>query len=244
MTAAYDEVRTVGLSWLRACALTGRSRATLSRHQGPDGAPRGAALGPPHGPHPPGRGVQPTALSSHERAAVLELLDAPAYRDLAIPQVCARELDEGRYWCSIPSMYRIARDAGQSRERRAQATHPARVRPELVAQGPSEVWSWDTTGLRGPRHGDWYKLYVLIDIYSRYVPGWLVAPCEDAAMAKDFINNAITTNGAVPHTVHADRGASMTSKPVNDLLGELGVLRSHSRPLPTTTPTPRPRSKP
>ena len=227
---AYDELRTVGLSRLRACTLTGRSRATLYRHQDRDGAPRGAALGPLHGPHPRRRGAQPAALSPEERAGVLELLDSPAYRDLAIPQVWARELDEGRYWCSISSMYRIAREAGQSRERRAQATHPARVRPELVAQGPSEVWSWDITGLRGPRHGDWYKLYVLIDIYSRYVPGWLVAPCEDAAIAKDFINNAITTNGAIPHTVHADRGASMTSKPVNDLLCDLGVARSHSRP--------------
>ena len=85
MTAAYDELRSVGLSRLRACALTGRSRATLYRHQGPDGAPRGAALGPPHGPHPPGRGVQPTALSPHERATVLELLDGPAYRDSGDP---------------------------------------------------------------------------------------------------------------------------------------------------------------
>jgi putative transposase len=215
---------------VRACALTGRSRATLYRHHGPDGSRRGAALGPLHGPHLPRHSLQPAALSPAERARVLELLDGPTYRDLAIPQVWARELDEGRYGCSISSMYRIARDADQSRERRAQAAHPARVRPELVAHGPSEVWSWDITALRGPARGDWYKLYVLIDIYSRYVPGWLVAGCEDAVIAKDFIDTAITTNGAAPHTIHADRGASMTSKPVNDLLGDLGVLRSHSRP--------------
>jgi len=155
LTAAYDELRTVGLSRLRACALTGRSRATLYRHQDRDGAPRGAALGPPHGPHPPRRGVQPTALSPHERAAVLELLDGPAYRDLAIPQVWARELDEGRYWCSISSMYRIAREAGQSRERRAHASHPTRVRPELVAQGPPEVRSWGHTRQRGAGRSAW-----------------------------------------------------------------------------------------
>jgi transposase InsO family protein len=82
-------------------------------------------------------------------------------------------------------MYRIARDAGQSRERRAQATHPARVRPELVAHGPSQVWSWDITALKGPQKGQWYKLYVVLDIFSRYVPGWLVAHAEDAVVAKD-----------------------------------------------------------
>ena len=230
MNTAFDQLRENGLSRLRACALTGRSRATLYRHTGPNGRARGAALGPLHGPHLPRRGVQPAALSESERAAVLGLLGSEPYRDLAIPQVWARELDEGRYWCSLSSMYRIARGAGQTRERRAQATHPPRVRPELVADGPSQVWSWDITALKGPRRGDWYKLYVLLDIYSRYAPGWLVADREDAVVAKNFINNTITANGTIPHTVHADRGASMTSKPVNDLLVDLGVTRSHSRP--------------
>jgi putative transposase len=132
-------------------------------------------LGPLHGPHRPRR-RPPCTLTDDERAAVLAVLNSEAYRDLAIPQVWARELDEGRFWCSQSSMYRIARAAGQSRERRAQATHPPRVRPELVAHGPGQVWSWDITALKGPRRAEWYKLYVVLDIFSRYAAGWLVAP--------------------------------------------------------------------
>ena len=165
-----------------------------------------------------------------ERAQILAVLNSEPYRDLAIPQVWARELDEGRYWCSMSSMYRIARAAGQSRERRAQATHPSRARPELLARGPSEVWSWDITALKGPRKGEWYKLYVVLDIFSRYVTGWLVAHAEDAVVARDFLAGAVAANQIVPHTIHADRGGSMTSKPVSEMMIDLGVRRSHSRP--------------
>jgi transposase InsO family protein len=98
---------------------------------------------------------------------VLDVLNSESYRDLSIPQVWARELDEGRYWCSESSMFRIARAAGRTRKRGAQASHPPRVRPELVAHGPSEVWSRDVTALKGPRKGEWYKLYVVLDIFSR-----------------------------------------------------------------------------
>jgi len=213
------------VSIARACALTGRSRATHYRRADP----AGVTLGPLHGPHRPRR-LPPCTLTDDERAAVLALLNSPAYRDLAIPQVWARELDEGRWWCSQSSMYRIARDAGQSRERRAQATHPPRVRPELVARGPSEVWSWDITALKGPRKGQWYKLYVVLDIFSRYVVGWLVANAEDAVVAKDFLADAVARNRVVPATIHADRGGSMTSKPVSELMIDLGISRSHSRP--------------
>jgi transposase InsO family protein len=104
------------------------------------------------------------------------------------------------------------------------------VRPELVARGPSEVWSWDITALKGPVKGIWYKCYVILDIFSRYVTGWLVAAAEDAIVAKDFLADAIARNGVEPHTVHADRGGAMVSKPVSELLVDLGVLRSHSRP--------------
>jgi transposase InsO family protein len=169
-------------------------------------------------------------LSGAERAAVLQVINTPGYSDLSVGPVWARELDEGRYWGSMSSMYRIARAAGQTRERRRQATHPARVKPELVAHGPSEVWSWDITKLRGPAKGIWFQLYVLLDIYSRYNPGWVVAAAEDSVLAKDFIDEAITLNGSAPHTVHADRGTSMTSKPVSALLVDLGVTRTHSRP--------------
>src|SRR5450756_2624944 len=127
-------------------------------------------------------------------------------------------------------MYRIAAAAGQTRERRAQATHPAKVKPELLADVPSQVWSWDITKLRGPTKGVWFHLYVLIDIYSRFTPGWIVAAREDSMLAKDFLDEAIARNGVIPHTVHADRGTSMTSKPVSALLVDLGVTRSHSRP--------------
>ncbi|WP_241835365.1 DDE-type integrase/transposase/recombinase [Pseudofrankia asymbiotica] len=169
-------------------------------------------------------------MSDVERAQVLALLAQADYADLSIPQVWARELDAGRYWCSLSTMYRIARTAGQTRERRAQATHPPRVRPELCATGPGEIWSWDITALKGPVKGVWYKLYVILDIYSRYVTGWLVAAAEDAVIAKDFLADAIHRNGAAPRAIHADRGGAMVSKPVSELLVDLGVARSHSRP--------------
>jgi len=106
---------------------------------------------------------------------VLTLINTPAYPDLSIGQIWARELDEGRYWCSTSTMYRIARAAGQSRERRRLATHPAKVKPELLADGPSQVWTWDITKLRGPAKGIFYQLYVLIDIYSRFNPSLIIA---------------------------------------------------------------------
>jgi transposase InsO family protein len=182
-----------------------------------------------HGPWLP-RTPPPWTLSPAERQQVLAVLNAPGYADLAIPQVWARELDEGRYWCSMSTMYRIARAAGQSRERRRLATHPPRVRPELVATGPSQVWSWDITALKGPIKGVWFKCYVIIDIYSRYVTGWLVAAAEDAIVARDFLAGAVAANRIEPHTIHADRGGAMTSKPVSEMLVDLGVMRSHSRP--------------
>ena len=221
MTTAFTDLRGVQMSVQKSCALTGISRATHYRHANPQG--------PRHGPWLP-RTPPPAALTDTERAAVLALLTSPAYQDLAIPQVWARELDEGRYHCSVSTMYRIARAAGQVSERRRHATHPPRARPELVAHGPSEVWSWDITALKGPAKGIWYKCYVILDIFSRYVTGWLVAAAEDAVVAKDFLADAIARNGAEPHTIHADRGGAMVSKPVSELLVDLGVLRSHSRP--------------
>lgn len=226
MNTAFAELRAVEMPITVVCALTGRSRATHYRRVDPLGA---AALGPRHGPWLP-RGLPPSTITGEERARVLALVNSEPYRDLAIGQVWARELDEGRYWCSESSMYRIARDAGQSRERRNQASHPPRVRPELVAHGPSEVWSWDITALKEPQKGHWYKLYVVLDIFSRYVPAWLVAHAEDAVVAKDFLADAVARNLVIPHTIHADRGGSMTSKPVSEMMIDLGILRSHSRP--------------
>jgi putative transposase len=221
MNSTFAGLRDAGVPVRRACMLTGRARATHYRH----------ARGPVHGPAParvaPANGQ---ALSAAERAAVLALISTEAYADLSIGQIWARELDAGSYLCSASTMYRIARAAGQTRERRRQATHPAKVKPELLADGPSQVWTWDITKLRGPAKGIFYQLYVLIDIYSRFNPSWIVSPAEDSQLAKDFIAEAIERNGTAPHTVHADRGTSMTSKPVSALLTDLGVTRSHSRP--------------
>lgn len=221
MNTAFTELRDAGVPVTVSCELVGRSRATHYRHTRP----------PIQGPRPP-RAVPDNgqALSSDERAAVLELINRDEYAELSIPQIWHRELDAGSVICSISSMYRIARGAGQVRERRAQATHPAKVKPELAADGPSQVWSWDITKLRGPARGIWYHLYVLIDIFSRFNPAWIVSPVEESNLAADFIDDAIARNGAAPHTVHADRGTSMTSQPVSALLTNLGVTRSHSRP--------------
>ncbi len=141
-------------------------------------------------------------------------------------------LDEGVYLGSQSTFYRLLRQAGEVRERRAQATHPAKVKPELVANGPNQVWSWDITKLLGPAKWTYYYLYVILDIYSRYVVGWMVASRESAALAEVLIRQtcAKQTIGGDQLTIHADRGSSMTSKPVAFLLADLGITQSHSRP--------------
>ena len=129
-------------------------------------------------------------------------------------------------------MYRVLRAADEVHERRRQASHPATVKPELVASGPNHVWSWDITKLLGPEKWTYYHLYVIIDIYSRYVPGWLLATRETAELAEHFIEETIRkhTVAADQLTIHADRGTSMASKTVALLLADLGVTKSHSRP--------------
>jgi putative transposase len=140
-------------------------------------------------------------------------------------------LDEGTYLCSEATMYRLLRERGQSGERRAQATHPAKKKPELMADGPNQVWSWDITKLKGPGRGIWYLLYVIIDIFSRKVTGWEIWPAENGVLAKEFIQCAIKDNGGIaPAAIHADRGTSMTSNTVTGLLAVLGIDQSHSRP--------------
>jgi putative transposase len=202
-----------------ACRLTGRSRATHYRRLRP---------APP--PRPRKRQVQPSALTAEERAAVLELMNSDEYAELPPAQIWARELDAGRYHCSVSTMYRILREKGQNGERRRQATHPAKTVPELVATGPSQVFTWDITKAAGPAKGIWYHAYVIIDIFSRYIAGHTVEAAESAERAEELIRDTITRNGIVPETVHADRGTSMTSKKVSQLLIDLGVTRSHSRP--------------
>lgn len=203
----------------RACGLLGKSRATHYRHAKPK----------PVRPRAP-RPAPANKLSTAERASVLATLNHESFVDKSVAQVWATLLDEGSYLCSESTMYRILGEAGGARERRRQATHPPRTRPELVADAPGQVWTWDISKLHGPTKGVYYDLYVIIDIYSRYVPGWLVAPTETGELAKAFIDATIAAAGVTPRVVHADRGTSMTSKPVALLLADLGVARSHSRP--------------
>jgi putative transposase len=206
----------------RACRILGKSRATLYRQRKP--AP--ARERPPRGPF-----HHPAELSGEERAQVLAVLDSPRFADKSPGQVWAILLDEGTYLCSEATMYRLLRDRGQSGERRAQAAHPAKKKPELMADGPNQVWSWDITKLKGPARGTWFLLYVIIDIFSRKVAGWEIWPEENGTLAKEFIQRAIRVNGGIaPAAIHADRGTSMTSNTVTGLLALLGIDQSHSRP--------------
>ena len=216
----FDELRAVVLT-KKACRLVGRSTATFYRcRQGP-------VLGPAR-PRP----APANTLCEAEQQEVLTVLRSEEFCDLAPAQVWARLLDDGRYLCSISTMYRLLSVAGENRERRRQRTHPAKKKPELIARRPNEVWSWDITKLRGPTRGEYYELFVIIDIFSRYVVAWTVANAETGELAKEFIAAALAAQGVQRHqlALHADRGTSMTSKPVAQLLVDLGVARSHSRP--------------
>jgi len=135
------------------------------------------------------------ALSEIERQHILSVLRSPQFCDLAPAQIWARLLDDGIYLCSISTMYRLLAAAGENRERRRQRTHPAKRKPELIACQPLQVWSWDITKLRGPTRGVHYELFVIIDIFSRYVVGWAVAAAETGELAKEFIDHAITSQG-------------------------------------------------
>jgi putative transposase len=174
----------------------------------------------------------PRALSPTERDRVIEVLDSERFCDLAPAQAWATLLDQGTYLCSISVMYRLLRARAEVRERRRLARHPATVRPELVATAPRQVWSWDITKLLGPQKWTWYYLYVVLDVYSRYAVGWAVAARETAKLAEALIAECLAVEGIGRDqlTVHADRGTSMTSKPLAHLLADLGVTRSHSRP--------------
>ncbi len=173
-----------------------------------------------------------TALAAAERAAILDALHSPRCVDASPATVWARRLDEGVYHASLSTFYRVLRAAGEVRERRAHATHPPRKKPELLATGPNQVWSWDITYLPGPVKGQYYRLYVILDIYSRYVVGWLLAPTEAAWLAAVLIRATLRRQGVARDalTLHADNGAAMASQPVAALLTELGVTNSHARP--------------
>ncbi|WP_433788777.1 IS3 family transposase [Actinoplanes sp. CA-252034] len=180
-------------------------------------------------PSPSPRPVPANAFTPAERDRVLRLLDSPQFVDAAPAQVYAALLDQGVYVGSIATMYRILREHRQVRERRRLARHPARARPELVADGPRQVFSWDITKLAGPVKGSYFDAYVMIDVYSRYIVGVRVHSRESGPLAASMMREVFDVHG-IPHVVHADRGTSMTSKSVADLLEDLTVTRSHSRP--------------
>ena len=203
------------------------------------------AVGRPRGSHyrwhrqsapPPKRervaSRQPRALTLVERKEVLRVLHDPEHVDEAPATVYAKLLDAGVYLASTSTMYRLLRAEGEVRERRRQATHPPSVKPELLATKPNAVWSWDITKLLGPAKWTWFYLYVILDIYSRYVPGWMLARAERAHLAERLLADTIAKQRVIPDqlTIHADRGTSMASKPVAFLLADLGVTKSHSRP--------------
>jgi putative transposase len=205
-----------------ACEGVGRPRASHYRRD----------LPPRQGPPRP-RPTPPNALSPDERDAVRGVLVSERFVDRAPAQAWATLLDEGTYLASEATMYRILREHGEVRERRRQAVHPPRTIPALVAHGPCEVWSYDATALRGPRKGVWYRLFVMLDLYSRYCPGWMVVPHERGDLVADWIARVVAANGPIPEgtlTVHADRGSAMTSKPVTQPLADLRIGRTHSRP--------------
>ena len=219
MDAAEDLAKGSGV--VRACAAIGVPRASFYRWR------RGAPVCQVRQARP-----HPRSLSEEERHAVVETLHSDRFVDQAPAAVYATLLDEGRYLCSPRTMYRILDAHGEVRERRNQLRHPVYEKPELLATGPNQVWSWDITKLLGPAKWTYFYLYVILDIFSRYAVGWMVAHRESAVLAKRLIEETCRKQGIVPGqlTVHADRGSSMRSKPVALLLSDLGVTKTHSRP--------------
>jgi putative transposase len=217
----------VGVS--AACEAVGRPRASHYRAHPVTPRPP-AAPDTPRAPRPWAR--QPRALSVTERAAVLDVLHSERFVDLAPAEIYATLLDEGVYLCSESTMYRLLRERGETGDRRRHATHPATVKPELVADAPNRVWSWDITKLRGPAKWTYYYLYVALDIFSRYAVAWMVASRESATLAERMFAETIRKQHIADGqlSIHADRGSSMASKPVAFLLADLGVTKSHSRP--------------
>jgi putative transposase len=205
------------------CAAVGEAQARwYRRHRQSPPSPK-----PERVPAP-----QPRALSEVERKELRRVLNSAEFVDEAPATVYAKLLDQGIYLASVPTMYRVLRDHDEVHERRRQATHPPAKKPELLASEPNEVWSWDISKLLGPAKWTYYYLYVIIDIYSRYVPGWMLAHAENATLAEALLADTVAKQHIGRHqlTIHADRGSPMTAKPVAFLLADLGVTKSHSRP--------------
>ena len=205
-----------------ACRALAQVRSTVYRRR----RPRSTVAAPRSRTRPP------RSLGDGERATVLAVLRSPRFIDAAPAQVYATLLDEGTYLASERTMYRILAENGEVRERRNQLRRPVYARPELLATAPNRLWSWDITKLLGPRPWSYFHLYVILDVFSRYVVGWVLAERESAAIAEALIAATVAKQGVARDTltIHADRGSSMSSKPVALLLSDLGVLKTHSRP--------------
>ena len=212
-----------------ACDFLGVARASFYRHR--------PALGPAVSPSselvsPECRPASARALSPEERARVLSVLHEERFQDRSPAAIQATLLDQGQYLCSTRTMYRLLEQRGESRERRDQLVHPPYQKPELLATAPNQLWSWDITKLLGPAKWTYFYLYVILDVFSRYVAGWMIAHRESAELAEKFLEETILKQGIPPGQLilHADRGRVMRSKPVTFLLADLGVTKTHSRP--------------
>lgn len=219
MAAAEELAAGIGCT-APACDALGVPRASLYRRRRPGTRPTR--------PRPRSH----RSLLPAEQEKVLDVLRSPRFVDKSPAQVWATLLDEMVYYCSIRTMYRVLAANGEVKERRNQLRHPNYQKPELLAEAPNQVWSWDITKLRGPAKWTYFYLYVILDIFSRYVVGWMVAHRESATLAKRLISDTCSKQRVAPDqlTIHADRGPSMRSKTVALLLSDLGVVKSHSRP--------------
>lgn len=226
MDAVLTLASTVGIR--SACDSLGVVRASFYR-QRPVLGPSPVPVEPvPITPRPwPAR-----TLAVDERTQVLDVLHEERFQDCAPAAVQATLLDEGRYLCSTRTMYRILAQEGESGDRREQRIHPPYQKPELLATAPNQLWSWDITKLRGPVKWTYFYLYVALDVFSRYVTGWMVAPRETGELARRFLEETILKHDIPPGhlNVHGDRGRPMVCKPVAFMLADLGVTRTHSRP--------------
>jgi putative transposase len=216
MQAVLGASATIGVA--SACKALKFPRATYYRRLEPK---------PPRAPRP-----SPRALPPDERKQVLEVLHEPRFADQPPAEVYAQLLEEGKYLCSERTMYRILAANAEVRERRNQIRHRNHPVPRLEATAPRQLWSWDISKIAGPFKGTWYHLYVLLDVYSRFVVGWMIAHREHARLAKRLIEVSCKREGITPGelTIHADHGPAMISKPVAFLMGDLGITKSHSRP--------------
>ena len=217
---AIEAVTTTGET-AALCHSVGLARATLYRRRQPARSSRSTV-----------RPASARALGLAERQAVLDALHSERFLDQSPTEVHATLLEEQRYLCSVRTMYRVLAGADEVRERRDQARHPIYGKPELVATAPNQIWSWDITKLKGPIPYLYYSLYVILDLFSRYVVGWMVAAHENARLAQRLIEATCLKQGIGPHqlTIHADRGAPMRSKLVAELFSALSIDASHSRP--------------